>query len=1259
MEAIGMTTGMGKAVKRGLAGFLMSLALLATTSPATRAAEASWSAAGVIGSGTLSDAATAVNTTAAGTSSTVSVDQNVAAPVGDGNSAAWLFGGTSGSNKDSLSFTGNGNTLTGNSGALMQVQYVDNAIGISNLTFRQGWITVNTGLLGNAAGAGLSLSNLGANAAVNLNTATFDSNRISLANPVATTVRGGGFSVVHSAVTGSSNLVGVNMNNNSVNVSYTALTAAEAFGGGGYIEKGSVTINGGSIANNSLALTNGSHAYGGGLALVDSSVVQLQGGLAVQGNGVSAGGDYPTRAMGGGVYYSKSDGLGGQLNVASGTAFTGNFASNTSTSTAATYTDYAAGGAVAVSGQAATNIGDASGDTTFTRNYATSTNSYAVGGAVAVTPYQNASGYNYAQGDVAIVNGVFDANYASGGGGAQGGAVYLGTPLSGYGGYGSYDVAITGGSYTKNYATSTGGAGDYAQGGAVYMNTMGTVTISGTAASKLVFSGNYASIDAFYGVASGGALYIGDGDASLAQATLTNVEITGNSAIAASGIAYGGGVYFGQGDNVIENSVISGNSAVANGLAGVQSAGGGIYAGAGVLTLRDSQITGNSVTNPYGDSYGSAIYMDTTNTTAAPGDVATINLEATAGNTTSISGNKQQGRTNTSGVYFGELAGSSANGIDAALNLTGAGDIELLNPVEVNMTSGRDFTMTKSSTGNLKWDGYNIFTATGGGATVDLNNGVIELGDDFTARAMGNTDFTVKLTDVSDLRFSLNRDADLALFDFSQVGSTNDKVFSVSNSSGKTNMTITVGREIKSFNRDYVIIAGMDEDEDMDSIAGKFRLRTDGYVTATYSALRTGEGSLVASVDFKSPFDDNTNSQAAQNALVSLVQGDWGKANISDAEYYGMLANARNVTPELAYEQAFVMLNAADRVTRDAIDHGLRSPHLARLKLGNSSIPATYYDGGYETVESYESYGDTEEYYEYESAYPSLVACDSRGLRVWAGYVGEWRNQDGHGGYNGYRMDRNGIIVGAAYDFGERAAVAVYGAYTASNTKAQNTDSAKVSSDVGHIGITGRFSPLIASPAFSFYGDAGYHWSSNDSHRNLGGWTANGSFDQDVVSLGVGVEHVFYLDRFNIRPFAEGRYYYIDQDGMTETGSSSTTMQVAGTDGSAFTSRLGVELSRDYLCNNWIVSPTFNVDWRHEFGNTRYSGVGIYTKDPTPIAFTVSSSRMPRDSGDVGASIRGAKNLGSSKLGFNLAYNLNFARNYHEHSVYAGMDLGF
>lgn len=1257
MDDIRKTMGKSRAAGLRLTGFLVLLALavpVASTLSRALGGEASWVVDGAAPvAGTLTDAAAAVTGSPANSVSVVTILQGVGATgAGTGNNVLWNFNGTVGARKDSVTLDGGtGQTLTGNgSSALAQIRYADVAALVHDLTFSGGTISAyNPVTMPNASGAGLSILDLGAGASATLTDTTFIGNKIALTDVGARAFQGGGLAILHNASgTGGTVLMNVNLRGNSVQITNTSPAPdAGAWGGGAYVSMGSAVFNGGIVEDNRVSVSNGMTARGGGLAFDRNTTVELKGGLIFRNNVASASrdGSSETWAMGGAVHYGMQDSAtDGRLTIASGTSFLGNQATASMPSSSASV---AIGGALALTGQIESDIGDASGTVVFKGNKAASDYGQAGGGAIAVISHDHGGGNVYQPQDMTITNGLFEENSAEGRVLAQGGAIMLHTPFIAAGGVGEYDVAVNGGEFKNNKAESYEGA---AYGGALYADNRGDLNLSGAAGDILVFSGNSAVVTGDLGDAAGGAVFLAAGDLNLSHAT-----VSGNKATTVAGVATGGGLSLGEGEHLIADSTVTGNIAASGSSAtGTDRAmGGGVYVDSGSLTVRDSQITNNEARTGFGFGYGSAIFMNTNSFSADPSYVATVTLDASAGEQTVISGNKTQGRTYESGIFFGDAgdpAGASGSQNRAALNITGAGDVLLLNPVEAR--TRHDFTLAKTSTGDLTWGGTNVFDADGAAASLDLRNGVVELTDDFTARAEGDTDYHVAMTDIDDVRFSASRDGDKAMFDYTAIGDANDRSFTVTNSLGKTDMTITIGREVKSFYDEYLVVAGLDKsDAEMQGIVDKFKLRTDGFATS-YSLLHR-DGDVLASVGFRSPFDDNTNSVSAQDALESLVKGDWGLANISDAEFHGMLNNARNITPELAMEQGFVMMQGADWASRSAVDHGMRAPHLSRLKIENTVLPASY-----ETYEEYEG-GYVEEEYEeyYESAYPSLVACDSRGLRMWAGYIGEWRNQDAHGGFNGYRLDRNGVLVGGAYDFGERAAVGLYGGYSRSNIKAQHVDSAKIRSDVAHLGVTARFSPVIAAPAFSFYGDAGYHWSDNDSHRNLSGWDANGSFDQSVVTLGVGVEHVFYLDRLNIRPYAEGRYFYIEQDGFTETGSSATATRIDGFDDSGFNTRLGVEFSRDFLTCGMVVSPTLSVDWRHEYGTTRFSGVARFVNGGSP--FIVSSARMDRDSADIKASIRGAKNLGTAKLGFNLAYNLNLSRNAHQHSVYAGMDLGF
>ena len=966
-------------------------------------------------------------------------------------------------------------------------------------------------------------------------------------------------------------------------------------GGGGRIGYAqSFTYTGGTVSGNEVRMTGGDHAAGGGLSIDGAGTYQDVGttkavsinNVLFSDNSVAKNGDTHTQES-----YARGGGFyyyngTNPLNPAT-VAFENGTAFDNNSATANSSSTYNANAEGGAAFVMLDNTTVVVDGATFTDNSATSSKGRGAGGAI-MADLANAGTVNV--GSLDIDGSSFDGNSATGTTAAYGGAVAAN--------YGSHTIDNS--SFTDNTATAS----------------------------------------AFNGRALGGAVYFAKGGN-----TVTKLEASGNKA---DGTYYakGGGMYLGSGTNTVKDSTIDGNIADSD----TYAQGGGIFAESGVLNVVNSSITNNRVVveSSTTGAKGSAIYMDTA-TNVAGVTKSIINLEATAAtDKTVIEGNKTNGDHRVSGIHFGNSEGGSSR-YSAELNISGAGEVVLRNPVTATMDNGKAFTMTKSGSGTLTWDGWNEFDV-GGGVLVSLNDGRINLGKDFTAKATsGTSNYTVEIlssvgSDPVEVWFDTARDETLAMFDFSNSGA---KDFDVETG---TKLVASVGRQVKSSEKEYVVASGLDETT-LNQLASDFDYVTDGsgylYID---NKLTVNGNKLIAGVNFRSPFDRNANSLVAQDALESLVQGDWGVANISDAEYNAMLRNARNVTPELFMEQTYVMLDGVDRVSRSAMDFGLRYPHRARVKE----------EGEYMSNEDMiDAYGHAGAYSHY--AYPSLAGdyCEpSGGFRLWTGYVGDWRNMDAHGGYNGYRMDRNGMIAGLNYDFGTMASVGIYGGYTKSNTKAQNADS-KVRSDVGHLGLQARWSPLTADRGLSFFVDGGYHWSANDITRNLGGWNAGGSFDQDVITIGGGIEYVAELECLTIIPHIEGRYFNIDQHGMQESGSSATITHIAGVDKSTFNTRVGVELTRDYMLGCVTFSPALNIDWRHEWGGKQAAAAASFVNDPFPVPFFVSASRQDKDSLDLGFSLKTYRNFGTSQIGFNVAYNLNVSKNSDTHSVYAGMEYGF
>ena len=279
---------------------------------------------------------------------------------------------------------------------------------------------------------------------------------------------------------------------------------------------------------------------------------------------------------------------------------------------------------------------------------------------------------------------------------------------------------------------------------------------------------------------------------------------------------------------------------------------------------------------------------------------------------------------------------------------------------------------------------------------------------------------------------------------------------------------------------------------------------------------------------------------------------------------------------------------------------------------------------------------------------------------MWAGYVGEWRNQRDRSGYKGYDVDRNGVLLGFNYDFGTVASIGVYGGYSNADIDARDYD-AEVNSDNGHFGLAGRVSPLATMPELSFFGDFGYHFANNDSTRRMGAYSANGSFDQDAWTFGLGAEYVIRAGMFNITPQADFRYTHLTQDQLNEGGNSATVTRATGLTSDQFTHRLGVEFSYDFLFGGGVVTPALSLGWKHDWGTRKHNSTAHYIRDVTnPLPFNVAATPNSRDSVDIGVALKSLYSITSStKLGVNVAYNLNLGSRSDTHMLYAGVELGF
>ena len=782
-------------------------------------------------------------------------------------------------------------------------------------------------------------------------------------------------------------------------------------------------------------------------------------------------------------------------------------------------------------------------------------------------------------------------------------------------------VSVTNASLNTNTAATTGGAiyaatndialtnigammGNEAQsGGAIYSastSPLTTVKLDNSAFTAADLSGNRAT------TGSGGVIYT-----DAAGINLTNIRADGNTA------NVNGGAFFSNTGLVsLKDATLSNNKATTGN-------GGAIFSGIGNVDLTNAVLTGNEATV----GNGGAIYM---NLSAA--QAASLKLTAENGRTSVIAGNRDASGVNQ-GVYFG--GGGTGPFTDTfTVDTMNSGRVSLLDSTVV-INSVRNFTFAKAGTGTLDWNSANTFT-TAGVTTIDLKSGgTVNLGRDFSAVANGTGDYTVNIGDsgssTTTLAFDTSRAANTASAAMFTFDNTGNKQLNIDNVNIHADLAGT-NRQLLSFDASYAIATDIAQP---DVFLGG--LSYSGMVNGVWYDSSTS--TLWANVRNSSPYDyAGVNATSAKYAAARVAR----LPSLTDDQFWAIYNNPWAVTPELYMDQSRVMLDSVSSVADRAVYEGLIAPYRAQNVSANATPPRPR---GYATRRAY---GATR----LEDCYGPPVS-----FRIFGGYIGDWSGLDTHGGFNGYTTDRDGFIVGGAWDIGTVASIGAYAGYTHQNTKARQIR-AEVEADAGHFGLMGRFSPIPAAPGFSIYGDLGYHFSNNSTWRGLGGYVANGSFDQDALTAGLSAEYAIHAGAFHFTPAIKARYTYVDQDGMQEKGLTATN--ISGFNANAFNTRVGFEAAYDLNLRGTVITPSVHAYWRHEYGTTSYGSDSYYIQDPTPIPFTVQSSRIDRDSADIGTAIKAYLNVGGApRIGLTAGYNLNVSRHQYTHSLYLGAEVGF
>lgn len=299
----------------------------------------------------------------------------------------------------------------------------------------------------------------------------------------------------------------------------------------------------------------------------------------------------------------------------------------------------------------------------------------------------------------------------------------------------STTAAITGTTFAGNKATVTeGNSASHASGGAVYFYkgdaNAGTITATVTSAK---FEENAATTK--YGTAQGGAIHY----ERYVKGTLTGNTFSKNQAVSTEGSARGGAVSINCAE-VTDGYTLSGNTFSANtAQGGLAASGGALFASTKIVSTSDT-FTGNiaNVTGDNGVARGGALYLDgTIGSTITKGEVknnvayskkdddsSTLNVTAQGGGVyavarvdfaaTTLSGNEAAGEIAQGGAVYGEgivgvtagnattISGNKATGVTTG---QGAGIYAKGNALVASTSFSGNEAKATGATGNAQGGG--------------------------------------------------------------------------------------------------------------------------------------------------------------------------------------------------------------------------------------------------------------------------------------------------------------------------------------------------------------------------------------------------------------------------------------------------------------------------------------------------------------------------------------------------------------------------
>ena len=422
-----------------------------------------------------------------------------------------------------------------------------------------------------------------------------------------------------------------------------------------------------------------------------------------------------------------------------------------------------------------------------------------------------------------------------------------------------------------------------------------------------------------------------------------------------------------------------------------------------------------------------------------------------------------------------------------------------------------------------------------------------------------------------------------------------------------------------------------------------------------YSYLDTDTNSVILQVYTYAQFDDDyictTNNRKAVGKALQQIAESGGNATTTALQGFETVQQLRTAYDQLSGQTRLplVPISVADTtkfIGMPANRLGDLQGGLAGVSGGQQLLAMSKPDGRYGGTVYDTSPGS----YMFALGNGTTLLSDQK-WGVWGKGYGLFGDRETENSEPGYQYTIYGAGFGIDYQFTEQAVLGITGGY--SNGDVDHSSSRDVSDICGkHIGLYGTverepwyFSSVLTYSQLEYQTQRYVDMTAERLDGDFGGYAATGYFE-------AGFNWIWSDDTL-IRPSASFQVSYLDLDGYTESGGSSS-LTYEGQICKSYKSSLGFRVTPDLSRNPQGRESLIELRgrWVHEFGDVTSSLPVHFASDPGAV-FTISDENTSRDSAVVGAGLH-------VKLGRNgrLFVDYDASLNSHDtaHAVGAGLE---